>query len=115
MTKVYGEPAASEWIDIESNALGGPPTEYVVPPGKVLVGPKVLIRKYDDFMGAMNGRLLIDGVIVESITFNPTETTQSAGGTRYLAEGTTLTVDRWGGDAEPSAKFLARCWLEDLR
>lgn len=50
--KILGQPAASEWLDIESNQLNGSPTQYIVPPGKALYLSSIL-RRQDTWTGVL--------------------------------------------------------------
>ena len=116
--KVFGQPAASEFIDIESNTLGIPATQYVVPAGKVLFVAVTLFRTDAvlGFAGSLMTRLRVDGSTIGVHTFGSGEVTQiPAAVAWYLRGGQTLSVEREGGTADPSATVAARCCLEDVR
>lgn len=109
--KILGQPAASDFFDIESNALGGDPVNFVVPEGKWL-GTRAVLR-FDNEPGTVNGRIRIDGKSVLSVSLNGTGFVKGAQSTWHLRPGQVLTVERVdGGGASPAATFVVRCWLE---
>lgn len=113
--KILGQPAASEWIDIESNQLGQAETVYVVPTGKVLT-------LHSGFrlgnMGLQNesttGHVLIGAIEVTGLGLFPGESTAIREG--WVAkEGQTVTIGRTGGSAPSQFTFLLRGWMEDMQ
>jgi len=112
-TKLAGVPAVSEWRDIESNALGGAPVQYVVPKGKVMV-PSLAIRPGEAPPGVIDGRVFVNGNYVGSFSMSGGTPTLLPGPTWYAREGETVTIERTGGSAVPSETFFLRCWMEDI-
>ena len=64
--KVLGIPAPDEWIDIESNQQGGPPTTYTVPTDNRLT--LVSLLRTPDASGNMTANVSIDGSFLGTAT-----------------------------------------------
>lgn len=120
--KIWGQPAASDWVEIESGALGQPGTQYVVPAGKVftMTGIYNPIRGNN---GTIQVRVSVDGVhLVQAFPdegrydmFNTMTIFHPSGG--YIArEGQLIEVRRTGG-SNPNANLTGflQGWLEDIR
>ena len=118
--KIFGQPAASDWIDIESGTLGGQPTQFVVPPGQVLTLQYKHVRANSG--GGMQGNVAIDGSYVAYIGLSPGElhplhdSTPAPWTSGEIArEGQVVTLTRTGGTAPQEFTFIIRGWLEEVR
>ena len=60
--KVFGIPHPDEWIDIESNVVGQPATNYTVPDGHRLT--LVAVFKTPPHDGYMYGSILVNGSVI---------------------------------------------------
>jgi len=125
--KILGQPAASEWIDIESNQHGQAATQYVVPSGKVLT-IEAWWNSETDAALKMEVEVRIDGVapgqvntifgrdMVKVIAAN-------SGGVPAFAiarEGQIVEVSRTDTSVGtawslPEERATLRGWLEDIR
>lgn len=135
--KILGQPAASEWIDIESNEVGQPATTYTVPDGhrltlKVMVVTLPFVNgPNDDWIGF---RILVNGVEVGADALRAHDFDYHAVFQHHLGEwssfqpgtvlhsGQTLTVERTDvgqssddNYAEDAQTFTVRGFLEKVK
>lgn len=119
--KIFGIPAAAEWLEIESGANNQPGTQFQVPPGRVLTLVYLFNRASNT--GSIDVRVDIDGTVVsdsKSIVLGAlTGLYEAATPSPFLngetaAAGQIVTVKREGGTAIDSNTFALRGWLEPL-
>ena len=119
--KIWGQPAASDWVDITSGPEGGSPTQYVVPMGKVLTMTGIF--KPGTAGGGVVIDVSIDGVLTVRRNPDPGRymvidsiTVHGNGGGFIAREGQLVEVARVGGaEADPQVPGFLQGWLEDIR